>query len=172
MEKRLIVDMDGVLADVYEQFMRFEFEETGRKILRNETMGLPEWEAFPNGKKHVRQKGFFRYAPLVPFAPEILERINKRYDVFIVSSATEFPNSLEEKYYWMEEHFPFIRWNQLVFCGSKSIINGDIMIDDHYKNLDYFQGKTFLFTQPHNHGLPDKNHCRIGSWQELEKVLL
>lgn len=164
--------MDGVLADVYEQFIAYEFEETGRKILRNETMGLAEWEAFPNGKKHVRQKGFFRNVPVVPSAIEIVKQLNERYEVFIVSSAMEFPNSLEEKYFWMEEHFPFISWKQLVLCGSKTVVKGDFMIDDHFKNLDYFQGKTFLFTQPHNHGLNEKSHHRINSWNEAAGVLL
>lgn len=164
--------MDGVLADVYEQFIRYEFEETGRKIVRSETMGLPEWEAFPNGKKHVRQKGFFKNAPVVPFAGEVLTQLNKRYEVFIVSSAMEFPSSLEEKYFWMEEHFPFISWKQLVLCGSKTVVKGDFMIDDHFKNLDFFQGKTFLFTQPHNYSHDEKSHHRLNDWNEVAEILL
>lgn len=164
--------MDGVLANVYEQFINYEFAETGRKILIEETLGLPEWEAFLNGQKHVRQKGFFRNVPAIPSAVDVLERLNKKYEVFIVSSATEFPNSLEEKYYWMEEHFPFISWKQLVFCGSKTIVKGDCMIDDHFKNLDHFEGKTFLFTQPHNYGHNAKSHQRINSWTELADILL
>ncbi|HEX5171787.1 MAG TPA: 5'(3')-deoxyribonucleotidase [Cyclobacteriaceae bacterium] len=172
MEKRLIVDMDGVLADVYEQFIRYELEETGRKISLGETLGLSESEAFLNGRKHVRLKGFFRNAPVIPSAVEVLERLNQKYEVFIVSSATEFPNSLEEKYYWMEEHFPFVSWQQLVFCGSKAIVKGDFMIDDHFKNLDRFEGKTFLFTQPHNVGHSERSHHRVNSWIDIAGILL
>ncbi|MEG7769311.1 5'-3'-deoxyribonucleotidase, partial [Listeria monocytogenes] len=72
----------------------------------------------------------------------VLRRLNSLYEVFIVSAATEFPQSLTEKQAWLNEHFPFITWQQMVFCGSKTIINADIMIDDHFKNLDHFNGKT------------------------------
>ncbi len=171
-KKRLIVDMDGVLADIYEQLIKREFEETGTKINRNETLGKTEIEAFPNCLKHVRQRGFFRNAPVMPSAINVLRKLNEHYEVFIVSSATEYPNSLEEKYYWLEEHFPFISWKQLVLCGTKIVIKGDIMIDDHFKNLDFFDGKTILFTQPHNHEKNDNSHERMHGWDEISTFLL
>lgn len=164
--------MDGVLADVYEQFIRLEYETTGTRINRAEITGIPEDKAFPSCHKLVRQKGFFREAPVMPLAIETLEQLNKRYELFIVSSAMEFPNSLEEKYYWLEEHFPFISWKQLVLCGSKIVVKGDIMIDDHFKNLDYFTGQTILFTQPHNDGQDAKSHQRVNGWRDIAGILL
>jgi len=118
-KKRLIVDMDGVLADIYEQLIKVEFEETGTKINRKDTLGKTEIEAFPNCLKHVRQKGFFRNSPVMPFAINVLKKLNEHYEVFIVSSATEYPNSLEEKYYWLEEYFPFISWKHWSYVGLK-----------------------------------------------------
>jgi hypothetical protein len=35
------------------------------------------------------------------------------------------------KYEWMHEHFPFIPDSHLVFCGDKSIIAADFLIDDN-----------------------------------------
>ena len=171
-KKRLIVDMDGVLADIYEQLIKLEFEESGTKIDRKETLGKTEPEAFPNCLKHVNQKGFFRNAPVMPLAIDVLKKLNENYEVFIVSSATEFPNSLKEKYYWLEQYFPFISWKQLVLCGTKTVIKGDIMIDDHFKNLDFFEGKTILFSQPHNYGKNDNSHIRINGWDEIATMLL
>jgi 5'(3')-deoxyribonucleotidase len=75
----------------------------------------------------------------------------------------EFPLGLPEKHEWLAEHFPFISWKQIVFCGSKAVAQGDIMIDDHYKNLDHFEGHSILFTQPHNKGHDDKGHTRVSS---------
>ena len=46
------------------------------------------------------------------------------------------------------------------------------MIDDHFKNLDTFQGQTILFTQPHNVGKPTDNHKRVNNWKEIETILL
>ena len=164
--------MDGVLADIYSQYITEEFKETGNKINLKETWGKSEVEAFPNSPKHLRMKGFFRNAAVIPGAVEVLEKLGERFEIFIVSSATQFPNSLGEKYYWLEEHFPFISWQQLVLCGSKSVIKGDVMIDDHFKNLDVFEGRTLLFTQPHNYGENGHMHERVGGWSEISNLLL
>ena len=60
----------------------------------------------------------------------------------------------------------------MVFCGSKEIIKADIMIDDHFKNLDHFDGETILFTQPHNKLNHNHKHKRVDSWDDIEKLLL
>lgn len=164
--------MDGVLADVYSQFIKMHAAESGEILVLEKLDGLAEFQAFKYGAKHVRSENFFRTAPLMKKSQEILKKLNERYRVFIVSSATEFPNSLIEKQSWLNEHFPFIGWQQMVFCGSKEIIKADIMIDDHFKNLDHFDGQTILFTQPHNKLNHDHKHTRVNSWEEIEKILL
>ena len=171
-KKRLIVDMDGVLADIYPQYIRLEREETGKKIDLADTWGKSEEEAFPNSRKHLNMRGFFRTSPVIEGAVEALKLLGECYEIFIVSSATQFPNSLEEKYYWLKEHFPFISWQQLVLCGTKKLIKGDIMIDDHFKNLDVFEGRSLLFTQPHNFGENDHSHERVDGWSEICGLLL
>ncbi len=171
-KKTLLVDMDGVLADVYKQLIKLEFEASGTRITMEETMGLTENDAFPNCQKLVKQRGFFRDAPVMPGAVEVMEKLNQHYELFVVSSAMEYPNSLQEKYYWMEEFFPFISWKQLVLCGTKTCIKGDIMIDDHFKNLDFFEGRTLLFSQPHNAVQNDSSHERMDGWKEVAAVLL
>lgn len=170
--QRIAVDMDGVLADVYAQFLRMHEEDTGQQLSRDNIKGLLEEEAFPLHNEHVNRPGFFRTAPVMQDAPRVLELLNREYEVFIVSAAMEYPNSLKEKHDWLNAYFPFITWQQMVLCGSKSIICADIMIDDHFKNLDTFQGKTLLFTQPHNQDAPNKRHRRVGNWQEIAEILL
>lgn len=164
--------MDGVLADVYDQFSRGHEKEFGKKLLPEEIIGLPETVAFPNGRKYVNTPGFFRDVPLIKDSQAILQRLNQHYSIYIVSAATEFPLSLTEKQSWLNQHFPFINWTQMVFCGSKEIVSADIMIDDHFKNLDHFPGRTILFTQPHNELADPGRHERVKSWLEIEKLLL
>lgn len=170
--KRIAVDMDGVLADVYSQFVKLHAEENGVKIPPEELVGKTEGEAFPDVLKFVNSPGFFRNAPLMKDCRQVLEQIHNKYHLYIVSAALEFPNSLMEKQSWLNEHFPFISWKQIVFCGSKEIINADIMIDDHFKNLDFFTGETILYTQPHNQLTNSGNHHRVNSWKEIEEYLL
>lgn len=169
--KRIMVDMDGVLADVYSRFYELHEQQTGQRIDEKEIAGLLEAEAFPDQLSWVRSPGFFRTVPVMPGSQESLRRINEKYDVIVVSLATEFPTSLIDKQLWLNDHFPFISWKQIVFCGNKSIIRADIMIDDHPKNLDFFEGDTYMFTQPHNSLIKTSRHKRVNSWSEIEAML-
>jgi len=175
-EKRMqviAVDMDGVLSDTVEQFLSWEQRETGRRKSMEEIIGKPEIEAFPNSRKYVFTPGFFRTAQVVKDSQDVLFELYKNYEVYIVSAATEFPQSLSEKLEWLNEFFPFIPWQRIVLCGSKEIVRAEIMIDDHFKNLNHFKGETsLLYTQPHN-ALADKGrHRRVKDWQEIANILL
>jgi 5'-nucleotidase len=170
--KRILVDMDGVLADVYHRFLDLHEKESGVRLDLKSIIGLKEAEAFPNLLNWVNTPGFFRGMPLMTNSQRVLKRLNENYEVIVTSMATEFPISLTDKQLWLEEHYPFISWKQLVFCGRKELINGDLMIDDHFKNLDNFSGETLLFTQPHNMNVTETRHTRVGSWTEIEKLLL
>jgi 5'-nucleotidase len=168
----LAIDMDGVLANVLERFFELDAQDFGRRKQLAEIDGLPELEAFSRAHEYVRRKGFFRSLPLIPGSQAAVEKLNRSYDVFIVSAATEFPLSLHEKYEWLHENFPFISWQQIVFCGSKRIVRADIMIDDYLKNLDAFSGTTSLFNAPHNTRVKSEKHIRVHDWVELERRLL
>ena len=96
--------------------------------------------------------------------------MNKRYEIFIVSAAIEFPNSLKDKLEWLLEFFPFFTWKQLVLCGDKRIVHGDYMIDDNIWNLEPFNGKKYLFTSVHN--LQVKGYDRLNNWKEVADVFL
>ncbi|MGC4233342.1 MAG: 5'(3')-deoxyribonucleotidase [Niabella sp.] len=170
--KRIAVDMDGVLADCFEQFVRYEQADLGISKTITDGIGKTEDEAFVNARTYLYQPGFFRNMPVIPGSQEVLYKLNEAYELFIVSSATEFPQSLIEKQEWLNEHFPFINWQQMVFCGKKTMISADIMIDDHFKNLDYFKGRTILFTQPHNQLADAGKHTRVYSWEEISRLLL
>jgi 5'-nucleotidase len=170
--KRILVDMDGVLADVYSRFFDLHEKESGKRIVIQNIIGLKEEDAFPNLLNWVNTPGFFRVMPVMADSQRILKRLNSKYEIIVISMATEFPISLTDKQLWLEEHYPYISWKQVVFCGRKEIIKGDLMIDDHFKNLDHFTGDTLLFTQPHNMNITETRHRRIESWIEIEKLLL
>jgi len=164
--KSIAVDMDGVIADTVMQFINWYDKDYGIKIGVEAFHGKPEIEVFPEGvmKKIVYSPGFFRNVPVMYGAQEALKELMQYFDVFIVSAAMEFPQSLPEKYDWLKEHFPFIGWRNIIFCGDKSVIGTDYMIDDHVRNLDFFKGKTILFTAGHN--IDIDRHTRVNNWEE------
>jgi 5'-nucleotidase len=169
--KSIAIDMDGVIADTAQQFINWYEMRTGVRFVKEDLHGKSELEALPNqsAKKFVFEAGFFRGVPVMEGAREAVERLMKNFDVYIVSAAMEFPQSLTEKYEWLKEHFPFISWNNIIFCGDKSVINTDYMIDDHVKNLDCCKGRPFLFTAGHNISID--RHTRVNNWKEVVSVL-
>lgn len=122
-------------------------------------------------REEIRKPGFFADLEVKPDAPQVIEALNAVYDVYIVSAATEFPLSLSEKISWLNKNFPYIGWQKMVFCGYKHMINANIMIDDHTKNLDYFEGETkLLFNALHNQDV--LTYKRVNSWSEIAEILL
>ena len=162
----------GYLQMITLFFFDLHERETGQRLKVQDIIGLKEAEAFPGQIRWVTSPGFFRSVPVMPGSQRVLKKLNDQYEVIVVSMATEFPDSLTDKELWLNEHFPFIGWKQIVFCGSKELIPADIMIDDHLKNLDHFKGETFIFTQPHNMDLNNISHIRVSSWDEIERILL
>jgi 5'-nucleotidase len=166
----IAVDMDGVLADTETHFIQYYEAESGEKVDRQSLRGIPESQAFPDKtavQRYVHSGGFFRSLPLIPGSVYAIKTLMQDFDVYIVSAAMEFPLSLYEKKLWMEEHFPFVSWRNIVFCGDKSIIKTDYLIDDHLKNLDYFSGIPLMFTASHNVYL--NKHHRLNNWEEILK---
>lgn len=164
--------MDGVIADVYPRFFELYEQETGNKKTMSEIIGLKEVEAFPELYRWVETPGFFRSIPVMADSQRVLKLLNETYEILVISMATEFPVSLTDKQMWINDHFPFISWRQVIFCGNKSLIPADLMIDDHFKNLDNFKGETIMFIQPHNINNTDHQHKIVSSWLEIEKLLL
>jgi len=172
--KRLIVDMDDVIADATGQFINYYERQFGIRIDRAVLDGKDEGEGFPDNhhilQQFPHQKNFFRTMLPNEQSQEILEKLNRKYEVFIVSAAMQFPQSLPEKLEWLNEHFDFFTWKQIVFCGSKTVVHGDFMIDDLPHNLEKFNGEKFIFTAPHN---KHYNHFnRLNNWREVGERFL
>jgi 5'-nucleotidase len=173
--ERVIVDMDEVLADTLGGMVNWYRNEYGSDIDWDKIRGVSWLTGFPQQHQQiVRERlfepGFFRHLPLMKDSKEVLQSMNERYEIFIVSAATEFPNSLKDKFDWLMEHFPFISWRQLTLCGDKRVVHGDYMIDDHVRNLLHFNGKKYLFTSPHN--LDENGYDRLNNWMEVADVFL
>ena len=121
-------------------------------------------------KEYPNQKGFFKDLPLIENSREVVEELNNSFDVYVASAAMEFPNSLLDKNDWLDQHFPFIHWKRRIFCGDKSVLKGDVLIDDHDFNLSVFDGRPIMFTASHN--VNETKYERLNSWLDAEKFLI
>jgi 5'-nucleotidase len=170
----IIIDMDEVMADTMGGMIEWYRQEGYDGIIDYARMPGGSWvKGFPEHhqsmiRAHIFDRGFFRNLPVMKDCIPVLEQLNKKYTVYIVSAAMEFPNSLEDKLDWLNRHFPFLGWHQIVFCGSKNVVQGDYMIDDLVRNFKMFKGKKYLFTGPHNTEIT--GYDRLNSWEEARKI--
>jgi 5'(3')-deoxyribonucleotidase len=79
----------------------------------------------------------------------------------------DVPCSFDAKYRWLQRHFPFIPSSQIVFCGDKTIVDADYLIDDRPRHFAKFKGQALLFSAPHNAG--ETGYTRVASWQEVRE---
>lgn len=170
--KTIIIDMDDVLADASARILEVFNELNGTQVDKGFFNERDFYQFINlNGHKSYRpqlfEPGFFRNLTVMPDAQEVVKELSEKHKVYIVSAATEFPNSLKEKYDWMAEYFPFISWKNFMLCGDKSIVKGDVMIDDHEKNLLTFEGERLLYDAMHNKLLT--GYKRVYNWQEIHK---
>lgn len=166
---RIAVDMDEVLADTHYKFMTLfnrdfdipmdMIQAAGKELHENlpPELGVP-W------KRYINEKGFFRDIPVMPDAQEVMRKLQKKHDVYIVSAAMEFRNSFEDKFDWIKDHFPFINWTHVLFTGDK-IISADVLIDDRAMNFETFEGRKLLYSSPHNLLLTQFE--RVNNWREI-----
>ncbi len=171
----IAIDMDETIADTVAKFVACYYRDYGILLTEEQMKGneirnivMPEHRNV--FREYLNKPGFFRDLPVMPYAQEVVAALNKKYELYIVSAAMEFPSSLKDKFEWLQEFFPFITWQQVCLCGSKSIIQTDIMIDDRSRNFANFKGRAILYTQ--NHNLSENGYERVGDWQEVGRLLL
>src|SRR5947199_6615287 len=103
-KKRILIDMDHVMADITRQYITWYEKATGLYIKRTDLLGKPEDMAFPEPRlirEFLHSPGFFATAPVIEGSQSVIRELNQLYDVYIVSAAMEFPQSLSEKHSWL-----------------------------------------------------------------------
>ncbi len=104
----------------------------------------------------------------MPDCQDVIAELAERHDVFIVTAAMDVPCSFDAKYRWLRRHFPFVPPSHFVFCGDKSIVDADYLIDDRPRHLQRFKGQALLFSAPHN--ADETRFHRVASWREIRDL--
>ena len=167
--------MDDVLANTHEKLVNiilndFSTTLTEKELQTGAIKDLLHPKQYTKLFKIINSPGFFADIAVKKDAIETVAQLSKYYEIFVATACMEFPNSFSDKFNWLAKHFKFIPWTNIVFCGYKTIINSDYLIDDHVRNLVGFDGKGILFTAPHN--LKDTTFQRVSSWNDVSELFL
>ena len=118
MSKIVYVDMDGVLVDF----------QSGINLLSDKELAL-----FQNNFDEV--PGIFSRMKPIDGALEAFEKLNKHFDVYILSTAPwENPTALNDKLAWIKQNIGDLAKKRVIFSHNKHLNMGDYLIDDRLAN--------------------------------------
>ena len=175
MKKTIFIDMDEVIADTYGAHIEMYNQEYNGQLTLDVCKGYEVWMKVPEAHQesvrgHAKRRGFFKNLKPIPGSIEVIEALAHAHEVYIASAAMQFPNSLEEKSEWLDTFLPFIPWQNRILCGHKHILRGDVLIDDRSYNLKAFNGRSIMFSSPHN--AHSNGFERADTWEDIRTMLL
>ena len=184
--KRIMIDMDDVICEggflaLLNQFLNtnYTFDNVKTYFLQDliPVNRKAEWEEF------FYKQNVYNYTTFVKDAYEIMEKLSKKYELYIVTAYifrdNEYysANNLKNKYEWLSKNLPFIPPQNYIFTTNKEIIKCDIKIDDRLQNLEGEAESKLLFSAYHNKDiskerLEREGVIRVNGWKDIEKLLL
>lgn len=178
---RLLIDVDGVVADLMDGFEQFLFERTGYLLRPN----LSTTHRISRSPAHAEMNERFDldarlteflalpnvYEDYVKLVPGVKESIDALYEVgheigFVTATLWTAPESYGSKMRWLDRLFPEIPMLS-VGSGEKHWVTGDFAVDDRFDTCLRWRlaGVTpLLFRRPWNEAPPG---TRSYDWKEI-----
>ena len=172
----ILIDLDEPLADIERGFFenwRLRFPNEPYILQENRTTFYPEDE-YP---QHLREKvsgiyyepGFYLNLPPVLGSIDALnEMLRLGHDVMICTSPlSRYEDCVLEKYLWVEKHLGKDFVKRIVMTSDKTIVRGDILIDDkpEIRGLAAPTWRHFLYDCPRNRYVTGKKRLTWENWR-------
>ncbi len=178
---RILVDMDGVLADFERGFLEKYRKQYPDKpyVLLEERRNFQVKDDYseelqPLVKAIYQSPGFIRSLPPIAGGLEALcEMAVLGHDLFICTSPlSQYDPCVVEKYHWVDEHLGRDWIKKIILASDKTLIRSDILIDDkpEIKGIATPCWEHILYTQPYNQHVPSKRRLTWQNWKEVLRV--
>lgn len=174
----IAVDMDDVIWDLMTSWVNFLNREYGLNVNPDSIRGWSVPEVFPTLTEDQV------YAPLsdwtmwadvepMPGACEYLKKLlDKGYNIYLVTATA--PENVEYKFRLIQQHFPFISWNNVVVMQNKKLFRADALVDDGPHNLEDAPCIRILFSRRNNEYYDATAHgiIRAHDWKEVHDLIV
>lgn len=172
----LLVDMDDVIADLHtawcEWYNRIYDDNMDPEFFRHDWAIHDHVKCGVDVYKILSMENFGRSLKPMEGAIDAMKLLYEKYNTCIVSSASSSGQFSLEKHLWLERHMPFFNLRRLILCHEKSLVRGDIILDDRHKNVNSWlsmnpRGTGILFEAPHNSKKVGGFTYRVHNWKEI-----
>ena len=175
MRKRIAIDMDETIVDTMSRHLDWYNREFGQQLTKADLHGTKIYHRVPpehaaRVRSYPDNPDFFVDIPVYSDAFNVILALSQEYDIFIATAAMEHPASFSAKYEWLVKYLPFLSPLNFIFCGNKSAVHADYLIDDSSRHFQGFVGQGILFTAPHN--MNETAEVRVNSWREVGEYFL
>jgi 5'-nucleotidase len=179
---RVLVDMDGVIADWGQAF------NDSIALFGDDAAGIPRHEQQTTFDLHAGrtereraiigavmvEPGFYSRLKPIPGAKQALNAMDKAgHDVRICTSPwVANPTCASDKLNWVAAHYGAHWASRVIITTDKTLVYGDYLVDDKPEvkgSLDP-SWEHVIFTQPYNVGIADHRR-RLNVWSEWAEVL-
>jgi 5'-nucleotidase len=175
---RILVDMDGVLADFEGRFLDIWRQQHPDKlyIAREQRNTAYLIDQYPARYKDLIQHiffapGFFRSLPPIPGGLEALTDMRQaNIEVFICTTPfAQFKNCVLEKFEWVEENLGPEWIERIILTFDKTLVSADYLIDDmpSITGLESPSWKHILYHCPQNASEQSKKRLTWDNWKEV-----
>ena len=172
-EKYAKVDIDGVVADLHDEWLKRYRRKYKHKLYKKD---ITDWYIHQfvipecNTKIYDIAKNPKIYDRVKPI-PNALEGVQALRDLgfTIVFTTACFEGQAGRKFTWLKENNLWNEKDHYVETNSKHLIVGDLLIEDAYHNAMDSNCYSLLITQPWNVKYDYPN--RMNDWTEIISVI-
>jgi 5'(3')-deoxyribonucleotidase len=178
------LDLDGCVADFYDQIREFYAEWSGKNIdelPREVKYGMPEWglnlEEYTRLHRYcVRQKRLFEVVKPITGAPQAIRELSKAgIRIRIITHRLFVPyfhaQAASQTIMWLEKHG--IPYRDLCLIEDKAAVSANLYVEDTEKNIKAIQdvGRDVIcFSNSTNRSFDAK--LRAENWSEAQEIIL
>jgi 5'(3')-deoxyribonucleotidase len=175
---RVLLDVDGVLAD----FVGHTLTLLGDMAPAGGRDAFTSWDMLsamsPRARAETearwRRPGWCLTMPVCTGAQNAVDRIGLRADVVYVTAPMHgAPHWMYERSLWLERQFAADP-RAIVFAHDKSLVSGNVFVDDRAENVDEWaaahpDSTALLWDAPYNrHWVPaGRNSMRVAAWADV-----
>ena len=170
----IICDVDGTIADLHTPWLH-RYNTRSGDILTKE--GITSWHmsdfVMPEWRDRffdiLREPDLYNDVFPINGALPAIQELQRKHRVVFTTSCVK--GMADQKWEWLERHgFLPKRYSHkdLVITADKSLLLGDLIIDDNFGHCKDFRGDALLFDQPWNRKAFTDPWCRrVGGWVDV-----